>query len=157
MKRILIYLTLLTQLAFSADWKIESVTIEPYVHSPIKGATKITIEVTNISKGKLSATTSPYPHLKGYLRPQTYLFQNNETLKQLVKRNPRSHFNKYNSGCCFTLESINVDPKQTVKMVMYDNDVNAGKRLALYISSFNSGSDNVFLVQITLPKLTKDN
>ena len=155
MKNLILALVCMIQPAFSAEWKIESIESEPYKHSQTKGAIKLTVSITNVSQNVQLVAESPYPDLKGHLRPNTFLFKENETLNELLLRKPMSHFKDLNSTVCHELKVIKVQPNATVKMVMYDNVSNAGKRLALYIGSHDHKSNGKFVGEMVVPRLPK--
>lgn len=143
----------------ASDWKVESVVAEPYKHSSKKGAMKITVKIRNISEKIQIVSESPYPSLKGYARAASYILKDGETYKELLSRNPYSHFLAHNSGYALKLDKMNVPPNSVISMVMYDNVKYSNKTLSLHINISGKDGDPIsketFIKNILIPELTK--
>ena len=136
---------LITQALLASPWRIESTTTQKFDLSSKEGIIQILVVIRNTSNQKQILSTSPYSHLNGYVRPNSYLYLDNESHEELIKRAPLSHFFQYNSCTCHLLKNREVKPNEVVKMLMYDLSENIGMRLAIYNSdvdyvSINKGS-----------------
>ena len=155
MKKITLLLIGLIQLAFAVDWKIESIVSKPIINSTKLEALEITIKIKNISKESQSVSQSPYKGKGDNLSPQSFLFKKDESLKELMERNPSSHYNQFNSLSCHPFKLITIAPNQIVEMRMFDSSENTGQKLALFISSANFTS-HIFVGEMVIPEITKN-